>query len=182
MPLRMRWPGLGSWSERRLQQGGVCLQRTQRLQQCTRFTVPLQNDGPLIAQVFSEYLKQKSRRLPPKFMEKSSVPRVSRANLLTSLLHRRAKSKRIARGTLTPNRQRYQFNLLVNCVREKLEPQTWWAKQCTINSSGVWVRAELKIAAILHVLAGGSYLDASDLFAVSAENFHRWVASGCKNG
>jgi hypothetical protein len=69
--------------------------------------------------------------------------------------------------------QRYQFNLLVDCVREKLEPQTWWAKQCAINSSGSWVRAELKIAATLRVLAGGSYLDAADLFAVSASSFHR---------
>ena len=68
---------------------------------------------------------------------------------------------------------RYQFNLLVNCVRENLEPRTWWARQCAINSSGSWVRAELKIAATLRVLAGGSYLDASDLFAVSAGNFHR---------
>lgn len=69
--------------------------------------------------------------------------------------------------------QRYQFDLLVDCVRENLEPQTWWAKQCAINSSGSWVRAELKIAATLRVLAGGSYLDAADLFAVSASSFHR---------
>ena len=68
---------------------------------------------------------------------------------------------------------RYQFNILLNCVRTKLEPQTWWAKQCAINSSGSWVKAELKIAATLRVLAGGSYLDAADLFAVSARSFHR---------
>ena len=68
---------------------------------------------------------------------------------------------------------RYQFNILLNCVRTKLEPQTWWAKQCAINSSGSWVKAELKIAATLRVLAGGSYLDASDLFALSARSFHR---------
>ena len=68
---------------------------------------------------------------------------------------------------------RYQFNLLLSCLREKLEPQTWWAKQCAINSSGSWVKAELKIAATLRVLAGGSYLDAADLFAVSDKSFHR---------
>jgi hypothetical protein len=67
----------------------------------------------------------------------------------------------------------YQFNTLCSCLREKLEPQTWWAKQCAINSSGSWVIAELKIAATLRVLAGGSYLDAADLFAVSASSFHR---------
>ena len=68
---------------------------------------------------------------------------------------------------------RYQFEVLVAHLRQELEPQTAWAKQCAINSSGSWVRAELKIAATLRVLAGGSYLDASDLYAVSAISFHR---------
>jgi hypothetical protein len=68
---------------------------------------------------------------------------------------------------------RYQFDMLVSHLRTELEPQTAWAKQCAINSSGSWVKAELKIAATLRVLAGGSYLDASDLFAVSATSFHR---------
>jgi hypothetical protein len=68
---------------------------------------------------------------------------------------------------------RYQFDLLVSRLRQELEPQTAWAKQCAINSSGSWVKAELKIAATLRVLAGGSYLDASDLYAVSASSFHR---------
>lgn len=68
---------------------------------------------------------------------------------------------------------RWQFDLLVNSIRETLEPQTLWAKQCAINSSGSWVAAELKVAATLRVLAGGSYLDASDLYAVSASSFHR---------
>ena len=68
---------------------------------------------------------------------------------------------------------RWQFDLLVNSIRETLEPQSWWAKQCAINSSGSWVRAELKIAATLRVLTGGSYLDASDIYAVSASSFHR---------
>jgi hypothetical protein len=68
---------------------------------------------------------------------------------------------------------RYQFDLLVNELRQELEPQTAWAKQCAINSSGSWVRAELKVAATLRVLAGGSYLDAADLYAVSAGSFHR---------
>ena len=68
---------------------------------------------------------------------------------------------------------RYQFDLLVNSIRETLEPQTYWAKQCAINSSGSWVAAELKVAATLRVLSGGSYLDAADLFAVSEKSFHR---------
>lgn len=68
---------------------------------------------------------------------------------------------------------RYQFDLLVNAIRKELEPQTDWAKQCAINSSGSWVKAELKVAATLRMLAGGSYLDAADLFAVSATSFHR---------
>lgn len=68
---------------------------------------------------------------------------------------------------------RYQFDMLADALRQELEPQTAWARQCAINSSGSWVRAELKIAATLRVLAGGSYLDAADLYAVSANNFHR---------
>lgn len=68
---------------------------------------------------------------------------------------------------------RYQFDMLVDALRQALEPQTAFARQCAINSSGSWVRAELKIAATLRVLAGGSYLDAADLYAVSASSFHR---------
>ena len=68
---------------------------------------------------------------------------------------------------------RYQFDRLLSCIREELEPKTWWAKQCAINSSGSWVRAELKVAATLRVLAGGSYLDASDLYAVDETSFHK---------
>jgi hypothetical protein len=68
---------------------------------------------------------------------------------------------------------RYQFDILVNLLREELEPQSAWARQCAINSSGSWVRAELKLAATLRVLAGGSYLDAADLYAVSSKSFHR---------
>ena len=68
---------------------------------------------------------------------------------------------------------RYQFDLLANELRKEIEPQTAWAKQCAINSSGSWVKAELRIAATLRVLAGGSYLDAADLYAVSAICFHR---------
>jgi hypothetical protein len=69
--------------------------------------------------------------------------------------------------------KRYQFDLIVNAIRQTLEPQTDWAKQCAINSSGSWVKAELRVAATLRVLAGGSYLDAADLFALSAWSFHR---------
>jgi hypothetical protein len=68
---------------------------------------------------------------------------------------------------------RYQFDMLVDNFRQELEPQTEWAKQCAINASGSWVRAELKIAATLRVCAGGSYLDAADLYAVSSNSFHR---------
>ena len=68
---------------------------------------------------------------------------------------------------------RWQFDKLIHYLRKDLEPQTFWAKQCAINSSGSWVKAELKLAATLRVLAGGSYLDAADLYAVSANSFHR---------
>jgi hypothetical protein len=68
---------------------------------------------------------------------------------------------------------RYQFDMLVDALRADLEPQSAWAKQCAINSSGSWVRAELKIAATLRVISGGSYLDAADLYAVTAKSFHR---------
>jgi hypothetical protein len=69
--------------------------------------------------------------------------------------------------------QRYQFNILVECIRTKIEPQTAFAKQCAINSSGSWVKAELKVAATLRVLAGGSYLDAADLYAVEDSSFYK---------
>ena len=36
--------------------------------------------------------------------------------------------------------KRYQFDILVNAIRQTLEPQTDWAKQCAINSSGSWVK------------------------------------------
>jgi len=68
---------------------------------------------------------------------------------------------------------RWQFDKLIYYLRKDLEPQTFWAKQCAINSSGSWVKAELKLAATLRVLAGGSYLDAADLYAVSESSFHR---------
>jgi len=68
---------------------------------------------------------------------------------------------------------RWQFDKLIHYLRKDLEPQTFWAKQCAINSSGSWVKAELKLAATLRVLAGGSYLDAADLYAVSEKSFHR---------
>ena len=68
---------------------------------------------------------------------------------------------------------RWQFDMIVDGLRAELEPQTEWAKQCAINSSGSWVKAELKFAATMRFLAGGSYLDAADLYAVSAKCFHR---------
>jgi hypothetical protein len=68
---------------------------------------------------------------------------------------------------------RHQFDILTDLLREELEPQSSWAKQCAINSSGSWVRAELKMAATFRVLGGGSYLDAADLYAVASTSFHR---------
>lgn len=68
---------------------------------------------------------------------------------------------------------RWQFDMIVDGLRAELEPQTEWAKQCAINSSGSWVKAELKFAATMRFLSGGSYLDAADLYAVSAKCFHR---------
>lgn len=69
--------------------------------------------------------------------------------------------------------RRYQFELLVETIRTDIEPKTAWAKQCAINSSGSWVRAELKVAATLRVLAGGSYMDAAELYAVEESSFHK---------
>jgi hypothetical protein len=68
---------------------------------------------------------------------------------------------------------RWQFDMVVDELRAELEPQTERAKQCAINSCGSWVRAELKFAAAMRFIAGGSYLDAADLYAVSAKCFHR---------
>jgi hypothetical protein len=68
---------------------------------------------------------------------------------------------------------RYQFDELADELRAELEPQSAWARQCAINSSGSWVRAELKMAAAFRYLSGGSYLDAADLYAVSSTSFHR---------
>ena len=68
---------------------------------------------------------------------------------------------------------RHQFDMLADALRAELEPQSAWAKQCAINSSGSWVRAELKIAATMRVASGGSYLDAALLYAVAEKSFHR---------
>ena len=68
---------------------------------------------------------------------------------------------------------RWQFDKIIDGLRVELEPQSEWAKQCAINSSGSWVRAELKFAATMRFLSGGSYLDAADLYAVTAKSFHR---------
>jgi hypothetical protein len=68
---------------------------------------------------------------------------------------------------------RHQFEQLVDTLRAELEPKTAFAKQCAINSSGSWVKAELKVAATLRVLAGGSYMDAAELYAVEESSFHK---------
>ena len=103
------------------------------------------------------------------------VVRIRKANIVRD---REAAMERIAGYTDKEFKRRfrmfrYQFDLLVDTIRTKLEPQSAFAKQCAINSSGSWVRAELKLAATLRVLAGGSYMDAAELYAIEESSFHK---------
>ena len=65
--------------------------------------------------------------------------------------------------------KRYQFEILLNLIREEIEPDAAGKLQA-IRSSGSYVPGELRLCATMRILAGGSYLDAADLFAIAASS------------
>ena len=65
--------------------------------------------------------------------------------------------------------KRYQFEHILDLIRARIEPDTSGKLQA-IRSSGSYVPAELRLCATMRILAGGSYLDAADLFAISASS------------
>ena len=69
---------------------------------------------------------------------------------------------------------RWQFNFICNSIRHNIEPDDAGKLQA-IRSAGSYVPAELRLAATLRILAGGSYLDASDLFAIAASSI--WAST-----
>ena len=88
-------------------------------------------------------------------------------------LHRKRQEalERLAEYTETDFRRRFRmsrerFHHIVEDIRPLVEPLTAIGIARAIASSGSVVKAELKLAATLRILAGGSYLDASDLFAI----------------
>ena len=65
--------------------------------------------------------------------------------------------------------KRYQFEFLCDIIRQKIEPNEAGKLQA-IRSSGSYVTCELRTCAAMRILAGGSYLDAADLFAIAASS------------
>ena len=65
--------------------------------------------------------------------------------------------------------KRYQFEHLLDIIRARIEPDAAGKLQA-IRSSGSYVPAELRLCATMRILAGGSYLDAADLFAIAASS------------
>jgi hypothetical protein len=65
--------------------------------------------------------------------------------------------------------KRWQFEYICDIIRNEIEPDTAGKLQA-IRSSGSFVCVELRLAAALRILAGGSYLDAGDLFAISTSS------------
>jgi hypothetical protein len=61
---------------------------------------------------------------------------------------------------------RWQFEYICDLIRSEIEVDAAGKLQA-IRSSGSYVCAELRLAATLRILAGGSYLDAGDLYAIS---------------
>jgi hypothetical protein len=61
---------------------------------------------------------------------------------------------------------RWQFEYICDLIRADVEADTAGKLQA-IRSSGSYICAELRLAATLRILAGGSYLDAGDLYAIS---------------
>jgi hypothetical protein len=69
---------------------------------------------------------------------------------------------------------RWQFDFICNNIRQSIEPDDAGKLQA-IRSAGSYVEAELRLAATLRILAGGSYLDAADLFAIAAPSI--WAST-----
>jgi hypothetical protein len=65
--------------------------------------------------------------------------------------------------------KRYQFEHLLHLIRARIEPDAAGKLQA-VRSSGSYVPAELRLCATMRILAGGSYLDAADLFALAASS------------
>jgi hypothetical protein len=65
--------------------------------------------------------------------------------------------------------KRYQFEHILDLIRARIEPDAAGKIQA-IRSSGSFVPAELRLCATMRILAGGSYLDAADLFALAASS------------
>ena len=79
--------------------------------------------------------------------------------------------ERLANYTESDFRRRFRmsrarFDHIVEDIRPRVEPVTAVGIARAIASSGSVVKAELKLAATLRILSGGSYLDAADLFAI----------------
>jgi hypothetical protein len=68
---------------------------------------------------------------------------------------------------------RERFDNIAEIIRPQVEPMTPIAIARAIASSGSIVKAELRLAAALRVLSGGSYLDAADLHAIHDKSFHQ---------
>jgi hypothetical protein len=64
---------------------------------------------------------------------------------------------------------RWQFEYICDLIRSEVEVDDAGKAQA-IRSSGSYVCAELRLAATLRILAGGSYLDAGDLYAISTSS------------
>ena len=65
---------------------------------------------------------------------------------------------------------RERFNIIVEDIRSKVQPMTPLGIVRAIASSGGIVHAELRLAATLRILSGGSYLDAGDLCAIHPDS------------
>jgi hypothetical protein len=65
------------------------------------------------------------------------------------------------------------FNVICEDIRPKVQPMTPISIARAVASSGSIVHAELRLAATLRILSGGSYLDAGDLFAIHPESIMR---------
>jgi hypothetical protein len=68
---------------------------------------------------------------------------------------------------------RWQFEFICDLIRSDVEVDDAGKLQA-IRSSGSYVCVELRLAATLRILAGGSYLDAGDLYAISPSSI--WLA------
>ena len=84
---------------------------------------------------------------------------------------RQAAMARLAEYEAADFRRRFKmsrdkFEYIVEILRSKIEPTSAVGIARAIASSGSIVPAELRLAATLRILGGGSYLDAGDLYAI----------------